>query len=264
MSANPDTTIRTPGTARLSRRTVLSGLTAMTGVTLAGWLLAACSPSTPATPTTASQATVVPTPTAAQTAASTAAATVAPSAGSTPAATPKPQATTVPAAATVPILIEVSANIKNEAKTGKPAPDKFGEWNEVAIYEDHMQEFMKANPNIKVTVDWINGDMQKLVLAKKASGTLGDVIFSLNFPLDVSINNQVTRPLDDLIKAASFDLGQYLPTAVDALRYDPKTRKHGAGAPLWGLPESANPSSTIIFYNAEMLKEKDLLCVVKS
>lgn len=119
-----------------------------------------------------------------------------------------------------------------------------------------MQEFMQANPNIKVNVDWVNGDMRKLVLAKKAAGTIGDVLFSLGFPLDVAINNQVIRSLDDLVKSANFDLGQYLPNATDALRYDPKGRKHGTGAPLWGLPESANPSSTTIFYNADMLKEK--------
>lgn len=275
MNAASGTPIRTPGVSRLSRRTVLRGITTTAGITAAGWLLAACSSSTPASPTTAPAAAPTSAPAAAPTAAPaaaptaaattaaaapttapTTAATTAPAAGSTPAATPKPQATVAATGATIPITIEVSANIENEAKTGKPAPDKFGEWNEVAIYENHMQDFMKANPNIKVTVDWINGTMQQLVLAKKASGTLGDVIFSLNFPLDVSINNQVTRSLDDLVKAASFDLGPYLPTAIDALRYDPKTRKHGAGAPLWGLPESANPSSTMIFYNADMLKDK--------
>ncbi len=243
----------------ISRRRLLTSA----GLFGAASLLAACAPAPAAAPTSPPAA---PTsPPAAPTSASKPAATTAPSAptsapAAAPTAAPAAQPTTAPAvaAAVIPIVIQAPADsIQAEAKTGKPGEGKFGAWYEVEVLTTHLQKFNDANPGIKASVEWYTGTpAAEKILAKKTAGQLGDVIHGLGLPLDAFARNEVMRPLDDLVKNASFDLGQYVPAAVDALRFDPKTGKYGSGQPLYGLPSQGGPGATILFYNVDLFTKK--------
>lgn len=240
------------GQTPISRRRLLTSA----GLLGAASLLAACAPAPAAAPTTAPAApTSAPKPAATM---APPAATNAPAAAPTAAPAAKPTTAPAAAAAVIPIVVQVSGDsIQGEAKTGKPGEGKFGAWYEVEVLTSHLQKFNDANPGIKATVDWYTGTPQaEKILAKKAAGQLGDIIHGLGLPLDAFARNEVLRPLDDLVKNASFDLGQYVPGAVDALRFDPKTGKYGSGQPLYGLPSQGGPGATILFYNVDLFTKK--------
>jgi ABC-type glycerol-3-phosphate transport system substrate-binding protein len=170
------------------------------------------------------------------------------------------QVTTVVTAVTkpsvIPLVINASANIKNEAITGRPGPGKFGNWYYVEVLTTHMQTFMDANPGIKVIVDWFTADNSATkLLALKAANQLGDIVDGLGLPLDVAARNAIYRPLDDMLKVANFDLKNFDTNSVNALRFDPTTGKRGEGAPLYALPDSINPGATILFYNAALFQK---------
>ncbi len=158
----------------------------------------------------------------------------------------------------VEIIIDVHKDILDEAETlGQPVEGGFGVWWEAEVFTTHLQTFNDENPNVKAKVDWFPGRPQsEKILAKKASGQLGDVVHGLGLPLDVAARNEVYQPLDDLVQSANFDLGQFFPNVIDALRFDPATGKRGAGAPLYALPSQGNPGAVTLFYNADMFAAK--------
>lgn len=174
---------------------------------------------------------------------------------------PAAAARMAPAAAaaqeTVEIVVAVSTALEEDALAGNPGEGNFGTWWEVEVFKTHLQTYAEAHPELKVTVDWFEGrPIDEKIFAKKVAGQLGDIVHGLSLPLDVAAKNEIYRPLDDLVEAANFDLGQYAQSAIDALRYDPATGKRGAGSPLYALPTQGNPGATILFYNADMFAAK--------
>lgn len=160
----------------------------------------------------------------------------------------------------VEITIHVgAAGIKEEATSDRPGEGKFGNYWAVEVYSTYLEQFMAENPDIKVTVDWFPGrPFSEKILAKKAAGQLKDIVHGLGIPLDMAAKNEIYRPLDELIEAANFDLGQYFPEVINALRFDPATGKRGDGAPLYALPTSVSPGAVILYYNAEMFAQKGI------
>ncbi len=158
---------------------------------------------------------------------------------------------------TIEIVLNVSTALPEDALAGFPGEGNFGAWWEVEVFKTHLQTYADAHPELKVTVDWFEGrPIDEKIFAKKVAGQLGDIVHGLGLPLDVAAKNEIYRPLDDLVAAANFDLGQYAESAIDALRYDPATGKRGAGSPLYALPTQGNPGAVILFYNADMFEAK--------
>src|SRR5262249_22048467 len=54
----------------------------------------------------------------------------------------------------------------------------------------------------------------------------------------------VFRPLDDVVKADKYDLGQFYASAIEADRWEGK---------LWALPTVAHPGEVTLFYNQNLL-----------
>lgn len=247
------------GRSVVSRRRLL----ASAGLLGVGALMAACAPAAAPTNAPAKPAAEATKPPAApmQAPATATTAPTKPGPEGTAAAT-KPVAPAGAAAGAKPDVVTLTINvgaagIKDEAITGRPGAGKFGNWYEVQVFDTHLQKFTEQNPKIKVNVDWFPGrPFDEKVLAKKAAGQLGDIVHGLGLALDMATKNEIYRPLDDLVKGATFDLKQYYPNTIDALRLDARTARRGAGAPLMALPRTAGPGEVVLFYNAELLDKK--------
>lgn len=165
----------------VTRRQVLG----LVGLGTVSTLVAACSPSSPATPSPSANSTTAPavaSPTTVPVAAPTAAATPATAPTTAAAATP----TTAPAAAAQPAT--TSASIV------------YGVHDPPASRQKTLDDFEKANPNIKVTIQQIQ-DFPVKIPTMAAAGTLPDVVRMWEaMVLDMARAGQVIA-LDDLIKS---------------------------------------------------------------
>jgi multiple sugar transport system substrate-binding protein len=108
-------------------------------------------------------------------------------------------------------------------------------------YTFEAGEFMKANPNIELKAECFPGaDYFQKLNTLAAGGTLGDLwwVSSIEGYYRMAATG-VSAPIDDLIKADNYDLGQLYKQNVEGARLK---------GVLHGLPQLAHPGRTGLFY----------------
>ena len=88
----------------------------------------------------------------------------------------------------------------------------------------------------------------------ESSGTVGDVVYGAvgSGSFQYIAANEMVQSLDDMVKGENFDLKQYLPNMIDALRVGDK----GIGSgPLYGLPLLVHARDTGLFYNKALFDQ---------
>ncbi|MCC7370802.1 MAG: extracellular solute-binding protein [Chloroflexi bacterium] len=121
----------------------------------------------------------------------------------------------------------------------------------------HLDKFKEANPNVEVVVEPLppgTAEYGPKLLSLHMGGTIGDVVYGAvgSGSFQYVAANEMVYPLDDFVKGENFDLKQYLPNMVDALRVSDK----GIGSgPLYGLPLLVHARDTVLFYNKAMFDQ---------
>jgi ABC-type glycerol-3-phosphate transport system substrate-binding protein len=119
-----------------------------------------------------------------------------------------------------------------------------------ALWKFLEPQFKERQPSVSYTVEGFPGDftgyLQK-VTALAAANQLGDVIYNTTSSglFDVLQVAKLLRPVDDLVKTDKYDLKVFYRPGIDLL-----TR----GGQLYGLPNTCQPGSVIVYYNARMLQ----------
>jgi multiple sugar transport system substrate-binding protein len=124
------------------------------------------------------------------------------------------------------------------------------------LYQTHLDQWKAAHPDVDVQVESLptGSEYNPKVLSLLMGNGLGDVVYSAvgSGSFQSFANAGVYAPLDDLVKQDNFDLGQYLPNMVSALRLD----QNGVGSgPLYGLPLLVHARDTVLFYNKSYLAQ---------
>jgi len=111
----------------------------------------------------------------------------------------------------------------------------------------YSAEFSQRHPNIKVEVEeYPSAEYWTKMLALHASDQLGDLAYGWNSQGHLAswAHKGLARPLDDLVRADKYDLGQYYAGALEANRWEGK---------LWALPTVGHPGEVTLFYNMNLL-----------
>ncbi len=111
----------------------------------------------------------------------------------------------------------------------------------------YAAEFGQKYPNVKIEIEETpTPDYWTKVLTLLASDQLPDLVWawSPEGRLAAYANAGVFRPLDDVVRADKYDLGQFYPGAMEADRWEGK---------LWGLPTVAHPGEVSLYYNTNLL-----------
>ena len=125
-----------------------------------------------------------------------------------------------------------------------------------AVLHDWQREFSKRwaeqNPNVDLSIEEVvYNEMAKLQLARSASGTLWDLVFSGIKWFPYSASKDMFLALDDALAARSdADLDDFFPTAISGGYLD---------GSLYGLPYEIHPGNpALVVINTDMLAEKGL------
>lgn len=79
------------------------------------------------------------------------------------------------------------------------------------------------------------------------AGQIGDLVFGMDDPMLVSWGYKgILRPLDDYIAADGYQMSQFYPAAVEALKVDGE---------IFGLPTAGHPGVVNLYFNRNMLAE---------
>lgn len=118
----------------------------------------------------------------------------------------------------------------------------FGYWGdppELPPFEEIVSKYQAARPDVKIEIQhapW-SGYFTRLD-AQLAAGAGPDVFFITNVPSYAS--RGALAPLDDLIKASSFPIDQYVPSSLLTHSYEGK---------LYSIPRDSAPSA--LYYNSD-------------
>lgn len=114
----------------------------------------------------------------------------------------------------------------------------------VKLYEEKAAEFAKEHPNIQVKLLLTPpGEYTKKMLVLFASGTIGDTLWTCNASNHGNFTAKGTLfNLDPYVEADSYDLNQFIPTAIEGLSYKGE---------LYGLPIAYHPGHVGLFYNKD-------------
>lgn len=121
---------------------------------------------------------------------------------------------------------------------------------EEQVYEDLLDTFMEANPDIRVEPVHPTGDqgILDLLTIELAAGEAADVTWLDIGSVPAFAANGGLIPLDDFVTAESYDLSDFFPTQfVEGGRYD---------GVLYGLPRELN--CVVTFFNADLFAEAGL------
>lgn len=119
----------------------------------------------------------------------------------------------------------------------------------------HLDKWKADHPNVEVVVEPLPPGVAEYapkLLSLHMGGTIGDVVYGAvgSGSFQYLAANELLHPLDDTVKKDNFDLNQYLPNMIDAL----KVGDIGIGSgPLYGLPLLVHARDTILFYNKGIL-----------
>jgi multiple sugar transport system substrate-binding protein len=142
--------------------------------------------------------------------------------------------------ASVPALSKEKVSLRLNARSG----------GDEALWSFLAPKFAEKFPNVGVTVEAFPGDftsyLQKVTVLA-ASGQLGDVLYNTTSSglFDVLVASKLLRPVDDLVRADKFDVKVFYRPGIDLLTREGK---------LYGLPNTCQPGSVVIFYNKQMLQ----------
>jgi multiple sugar transport system substrate-binding protein len=109
-------------------------------------------------------------------------------------------------------------------------------------------------PNVSFQVESFPGDfsayLQKVTVLA-ASNQLGDIIYSTTTSglFDVLYAGKLLRPIDDMVKADKYDLKVFYKPGIDLLTRDGK---------LYGLPNTCQPGSVVVYYNTKLLQAQGI------
>lgn len=118
----------------------------------------------------------------------------------------------------------------------------FGYWGdppELPPFEEIVSKYQAAHPDVKIEIQhapW-SGYFTRLD-AQLAAGAGPDVFFITNVPSYAS--RGALAPLDDLIKASSFPIDEYVPSSLLTHSYEGK---------LYSIPRDSAPSA--LYYNSD-------------
>lgn len=114
-----------------------------------------------------------------------------------------------------------------------------------------LQPVLKQKlPNVTIEFEGFPGDFSQYlekVTVLAASGQLGDIIYQTTSSglFDLLLAGKLLRPVDDLVRADRYDLKVFYRPGTDLLTRDGK---------LYGLPNTCQPGSVILYYNKKLLE----------
>jgi ABC-type glycerol-3-phosphate transport system substrate-binding protein len=124
-----------------------------------------------------------------------------------------------------------------------------GDQSEPGIYVQRPQQFMEANPNIKVELAPIPGDeYEAKIITAASAGTIGDVfwdsdVWTLHTRL---VKLGVVAPVDDLLEAHGHSKDEWLPAAIATLTHEGVT---------YGLPKNSHPGESYMWLNNSLFEK---------
>ena len=143
--------------------------------------------------------------------------------------------------------------IRYHARSGAIAKPSGSEW---PLHLDAVEEFMDANPGIKVVVEDIPtsklSDFYAKLTTMLASGTVGDFTWCHTSDQDLLrlAYMQAFAAIDDFVEAEQIDLTEYFVAAIDGCRFEGK---------LYALPFTMHAGgSAIFFYNKDLFEANSL------
>jgi ABC-type glycerol-3-phosphate transport system substrate-binding protein len=233
----------------LTRRVLLQR-TSATALALTGTaLLAACGGSGTATvgATTSAQAAGTTTAPATSAPTTSAAVTSAVTTNATTAATSSVAATSSAAKAAA------AASTQAPAAAGKTISILWGNPQNIsgyqAIWQQTFDAFQQSHPGMTIQPNWVaNSDPYRpKLLTLIASGDPGDIFWTNNANAMHEFSaRKISRPLDDLVSTAKFDLTQFYPTVIAMNRFQGK---------LYGMPQDSHPGIAGMFYDADSFQK---------
>lgn len=143
-------------------------------------------------------------------------------------------------AAGVPALRRARVTLRLNARAG----------SDEALWQHLAPSFAAQFPNVGVEVETFPGSfteyLQKVTVLA-ASGQLGDVLYNTTTSglFDVLVAAKLLRPIDDLVRADKYDLKVFYRAGTDLLTREGK---------LYGLPNTCQPGSVVVYFNKEMLQ----------
>lgn len=127
-----------------------------------------------------------------------------------------------------------------------------GEKSEAPMYVTRVEEFMKANPNIKVELGPIpGGEYFAKVQTMAAAGTLGDTMWTADVWTEHTrfVKLNVIATVDEFLDKYKVSKKEWIPAVVDTLTHQGK---------MYGLPKCGHPGYAFLFYNEELFDKAGL------
>lgn len=118
---------------------------------------------------------------------------------------------------------------------------------EKALRYETADLFMEKNPHIKIEWVDIGNERYQQTLTLISGGNAPDIFYLNDWVLPLA-ERGVFMPLDDIVDGdPSFNLNEFYPNLVDALRYEGK---------LYALPQEVSP--IVVYYNEELFEAAGL------
>jgi multiple sugar transport system substrate-binding protein len=163
-------------------------------------------------------------------------------------------ATVAPAAPAAPVKETQIVTVKETQIVEVPAQQtvvRLSGWasspSETALLESLLYRFSVENPDITVKYEPITGDYKQALLTAIASGTEPDLYY-----MDIAwwqelAKNDVILPVDDLMSASGVKNEDFIPSLIDAFKFDGKT---------YGIPKDFNTLG--LFFNKDLFDKAKL------
>ncbi|MBI5824566.1 MAG: ABC transporter substrate-binding protein [Chloroflexi bacterium] len=119
--------------------------------------------------------------------------------------------------------------------------------SETALLESLLYRFSVENPGITVKYEPITGDYKQALLTAIASGTEPDLYYMDIFWWQELAKNDVILPMDDLMSASGVKNEDFIPSLIDAFKFEGKT---------YGIPKDFNTLG--LFYNKDLFDKAGL------
>ncbi len=142
-----------------------------------------------------------------------------------PAATPTPQVIRETQIVEVPMEVVQTQVVEVEKPAEQTVVRLSGwasSPSETALLESLLYKFSVENPGITVKYEPITGDYKQALLTAIASGTEPDIFYMDIFWWQELAKNEVLLPLDDLMASTGTQKADFIPALIDAFTFDGK------------------------------------------
>lgn len=170
-----------------------------------------------------------------------------------PAAASATPATTTAAAPAVPAAGKTTVRIHDRANNVVEGGAQY----ELYKPGGHLDKWRADHSNVEVVVEPLPAGTSEYgpkLLALHMGGTIGELAYgaigSGTFQYEVATG--IAGPIEDFVKKENFDLGQYLPNIVSALRVGEAGLGSGT---LYGLPLLVHAGTSVLFYNKSLFEK---------